>query len=558
MPESSPSHGSEATTPSLHPAIYGTDLLPGNIPTILVCPLPLPGFPHEQLLPELSHELKTPLAGIMGLAQVLQRDPTPRADREYQYADLIYQRSQQLLVSINDLFDLAQLCTHQFVLQLRPIELSSAVKTALKVAQHTTTSDLPIAASANTADDETEFWMMGDLSRVEQLLTHLIGYFAAQSLPGSHPVLTLRSHQSWLSITLMGALQAESVQAQAQLRWPYELESGTSTMPGRSGAVLKFLLAKQLAQLHGGDVSWTIQSTLDTEVTVLLPRDLTRATLFTCPGVSQPLFLIYAPLLDEADGLIQTLRNLDVWVVVARSQPEAQEKVKILSPSVLVLDRSCITAPEWPALEVLLTEPSPFKPRVIWLKNPPNPDDDRQINVLDVWPLPLPPDRIIQTLEKLQTHGTLAPSPCPSETAASTQNSSPAQSPRPLIMLQMDSISASPPATRLIELLACLSRDFGCSVLAADDLAQAELLAQIWRPQVMICPGAAPKWLMSLSDSSVLAQIPLFLLDVKDRKTSPLPNTGLWRNYLVDCNVSIHSAAQQLYQQLIAVGQENS
>jgi two-component system, sensor histidine kinase len=288
MPESSPSHGPEATTPSLHPAIYGTDLTPGNVPTILVCPLPLPGFLHEQLLSELSHELKTPLTGIMGLAQVLQHDPTPRADRECQYADLIYQRSQQLLVSINDLFDLAQLCTHQFVLQLRPIELSSVVKTALKVAQHTTTSDLPTVASAHAADDKTEFWMMGDLSRVEQLLTHLIGYFAAQSLPGSHPVLTLRSHPSWLSITLMGTLQAELVQAQAHLSWPYPQESGSSTMPGRSGAVLKFLLSKQLAQLHGGEVSWTIQSALDTQVTVLLPRDLTRATLFTRPGFCFP------------------------------------------------------------------------------------------------------------------------------------------------------------------------------------------------------------------------------------------------------------------------------
>ena len=91
------------------------------------------------------------------------------------------------------------------------------VKTALKVAQHTTNPDLPTVASAHAADDETEFWMMGDLSSVVQLLTHLMGYFTAQSLPGSPPVLKVRSHQSWLSITLMGTLQAESVQAQANL-----------------------------------------------------------------------------------------------------------------------------------------------------------------------------------------------------------------------------------------------------------------------------------------------------------------------------------------------------
>ncbi len=264
--------------------------LPGSVPTILVCPLPIPGLPHEQLLPELSHELKTPLTGIMGLAQVLQRYPI--ADREHQYAELIYQKSQQLLVSIHDLFDLS---------------------------------------------------------------------------------------------------------------WPHQSSgSCTSAMPGRSGAVLKFLLAKQLAQLHGGDVSWTIRSSLETEVTVLLPRDLTRATVLTQPGLSNAMFLTYAQPNAGTDDVVQMLRSQGVLVAIGRSLDEIQEKVKILSPVVLVLDSCCVEAPEC-ALLALLTGPSTQTPvHVVWLNTAPIHEIHNSINVLDVWPLPLTADHIAQTLRQIR------------------------------------------------------------------------------------------------------------------------------------------------------------
>jgi His Kinase A (phospho-acceptor) domain len=430
MSKSLPAKGLGASTPSLHPALYGVETAPGSVLTILVCPIPLSRFPHEQLLPELSHELKTPLTGIMGLAQVLQRDTSPMEDREHQYAALIYQRSQQLLVSINDLFDLAQLCTHQFVLQLHPVDLFSVVKTALKVAQNTTAVGLPQAVSVHPSSESTELWMMGDLRRVEQLLTHLISYFAAQGSSGSS-LLALRSHDSWISITLRGVLCAESGQGQAHLSWPYpSLEPSAAVMPGRSGTVLKFLLAKQLVQLHGGDVSWSIQASLETEVTVLLPRDLTRATPFTRSGPSQPLFLIYAPLSIEADDLAQALRSQNVLVVVARSHHEVQEKAKILSPSVLVLESCCVETSEWPEIEALLTGQVTLYPiQVVWLRTPPTLADNSLITALDVWSLPLIPEQIAQTLKRLQQRPEqrLHSQPTAIEASKSTQPDLPTQ-----------------------------------------------------------------------------------------------------------------------------------
>jgi hypothetical protein len=562
MPASMPSHDSEALKPSLHPAFFGTEALPGSVPTILVCPLPLPGLPHEQLLPELGHELKTPLTGIMGLAQVLQRYPNPIADRERQYAELIYQKSQQLLVSINDLFDLAQLCTHQFVLQLRPIELFSVVKTALKAAQYATDSKMPTVEPTADSPNESELWMMGDLPRLEQLLTHLIGYFFVQGASESHPVLKIRtsdaqlSQGSWISIALVGTLREEYAQAQdRQLSWPHQsLDPGSSAMPGRSSAVLKFLLAKQLAQLHGGDASWMIRKSLETEVTVLLPRDLTRATVLTRPGSSDAVFLIYAKPETGTDDAVQMLRSQGILVAIGRSPDEIQEKVKILSPVALVFDSGCVETPEWPALMTWLTEQSTRTPmHLVCLKTSPIRKTKSSLKVLDVWPLPLTAARIEQTLHRIRQNAEQIRPP-QSTIDARSKGVGVHQSSRSLIVLQLDPVSpVRPPEAIFVELLACLSRDFSCSFLAADDPEQAELLGKIWKPRAMICTEFAPKWAMHFSQPSVLAELPLFLLCLEERKSRQGPKVDRCRVFPINRQTAIQNIAQRLYQALSAV-----
>ncbi|WP_404788432.1 sensor histidine kinase [Altericista sp. CCNU0014] len=561
MSASSQSRDSEASTPSLHPALFGAEILSGSVPTISVCPLPLPGLPHEQLLPELSHELKTPLTGIMGLAQVLQRYSNPVAERECQYAELIYEKSQQLLVSINDLFDLAQLCTHQFVLQLRPIDLSSVVKTALKVAQYATDAEMPAVEHPADPTDGSELWMMGDLPRLEQLLTHSIGYFSAQGTPASHPVLKLRSRDAWISITFVGTLRDESAQAQEQLSWPYQSsDPGASAMPGRSSAVLKFLLAKQLAQLHGGDISWIFRGSIETEVTILLPRDLTRATVLRRPKSSQPLFLLYSQPAAGMDDIAQMLQSQGILVAIGRSPDEIQEKIKILSPEALVLESGCVEAPEWPALQALLTGQSTQTPvHPVWLTASPSRKTKPPLKGLDVWPLPLEPDRIAQTLALIRRR---AERGCTSPAAADSSSKGtgrPNQPARVSIVLQLDSVSsARPPVTIFVELLACLSGDFGCSILVADNPEQADLLAKIWKPQAIVCTGSMQTWAVHFSKSSVLAQLPFFFLALEGQELPQVANASRCRMHPVDRDVSTRQAARHLYEALTAAVRENA
>lgn len=56
----------------------------------------------------MSHELRTPLNGILGYAQVLQRDRT-LASKQQEGLDIIYQCGSHLLTLINDILDLSKI-----------------------------------------------------------------------------------------------------------------------------------------------------------------------------------------------------------------------------------------------------------------------------------------------------------------------------------------------------------------------------------------------------------------------------------------------------------------
>lgn len=270
----------------LHSALHSASE-PPSTPTILACPLLLSLLPPEELLPELGHELKTPLAGIMGLSQVMQRQASS-GERSAQYAALIHQKSQQLLVAINDLLDLTQLCTHQFVLQLQAAELYSIFTTAQQVAQRIAGQTLVVEVAElgkNSGQSEpepeqrTEQWIVADRARVEQLLIHLLGYLLLQNLSEHRIILRLTSWGTWMCFTLRMPSLTLSDNELISLGWTGQFSiSAASAVPYRSGAVLKFLLAHRLSQLQGAEITCRSDAQVGTEITVLFPRDLTQTT----------------------------------------------------------------------------------------------------------------------------------------------------------------------------------------------------------------------------------------------------------------------------------------
>jgi len=127
----------------------------------------------DMFLATMSHEMRTPLHGILGLSRMLHQQANDATTREQ--LGLIQSAGTHLLGVINDVLDLSRLQARRLALQTGPVDLPALAHevTALAGAQ---------AASRSSALDirceigpEVPQWVTADAHRLRQVLINLMG-----------------------------------------------------------------------------------------------------------------------------------------------------------------------------------------------------------------------------------------------------------------------------------------------------------------------------------------------------------------------------------------------
>jgi two-component system, sensor histidine kinase len=130
----------------------------------------------DQFLATMSHEMRTPLHGILGLSQLIQqRLPArvgPLADAR-QHAALIQRSGDHLLTLINDVLDFSRIEAGRLHVDSAPFDLRALLDDVLALSR--VTASAKGLALVDEIDLPRPCWVQGDAARVRQVLFNMLG-----------------------------------------------------------------------------------------------------------------------------------------------------------------------------------------------------------------------------------------------------------------------------------------------------------------------------------------------------------------------------------------------
>ncbi len=204
----------------------------------------------EQFLRNTSHELRTPMNGIMGMVDLLKT--TELTSDQQEYADTVSQCANDLLTIINDLLDLSQIGAQRLSLDEEPFDLYDSLKNVINLLRvRAAAKDLKLSCEVDQSLPQS---ILGDSVRFRQVLTNLVAN-AVKFTPQGVIQIRLKPGKSSASFRCevidAGIGVADSVQKRIFEAF-FQADGTTRRRFGGTG--LGLTICKQLVELMGGEI----------------------------------------------------------------------------------------------------------------------------------------------------------------------------------------------------------------------------------------------------------------------------------------------------------------
>src|SRR5512138_707090 len=222
-----------------------------------------------RLLSKVSHELRTPLGGILGYAELLQRNAFGQLNEKQQKAaSQIIESSEYLSIMVNELLDEAQLRSSAALLQETVQPLSKLIQQA--------TAGLDILAQKKGlefnlfVDPNLPQTICADERRIRQIIINLVGNAIKFTKEGSISLNVTCPNKTTWGIEVIDTGIGIPKEAQAAIFEPFRQVQSEVTRDNR-GIGLGLSITKQLVDLMNGKIVLESEPGLGSTFTILLP-----------------------------------------------------------------------------------------------------------------------------------------------------------------------------------------------------------------------------------------------------------------------------------------------
>jgi len=207
----------------------------------------------SQFMANMSHEIKTPLNGIMGMVELLK--DCELDDETLSYVDVLYQSGKSLLAMTNDVLDFSKIETGQFTLALRSFSLYKLITDVERLMRAKATQK-NIDFKVDLSEDLPEF-VFSDRGRLSQVLINLLDNAIKYTSEG-FVLLKVRVNSQTESTAMIEFIVEDtgigiSEENHHKIFDSFHQEDGSSTRQ-HGGSGLGLAISKQLVCLLGGEL----------------------------------------------------------------------------------------------------------------------------------------------------------------------------------------------------------------------------------------------------------------------------------------------------------------
>ncbi|HPA73045.1 MAG TPA: HAMP domain-containing sensor histidine kinase, partial [Spirochaetota bacterium] len=204
----------------------------------------------DEFLANTSHELKTPLNGIIGIAESLVDGAAgPVTDGMAANLRLITLSGKRLAHLVNDILDFSKLKNRDILLEKKPIDMRQIAEMVIILCSHMV-GRKPLKL-LNRIDPHASP-VLGDENRLQQIMYNLVGN-AIKFSDAGEVVIAAREAGEELEVTVSDTgIGIPSDRFEDIFRYFEQLDTGAARRYGGTG--LGLAITRQLVELHGGTI----------------------------------------------------------------------------------------------------------------------------------------------------------------------------------------------------------------------------------------------------------------------------------------------------------------